>query len=201
VGGGAELDAGRGPADVVVQADLAAEPFGQRVDDGPAGDAGRDDDQYAVAAVLVPAAGLGDAGAVEGFLEDSVEFLVQVPADVVVAVRPGVSGDVDGDQGADLAVRRGRWRPGGRAAHGATAAETAVPAAVRWSSAQKLISSSSLSICGGMPARRVRPVASVQLVMSSRASSSSSPCPDAFPAVLCCTIAADSLARGGWAAC
>jgi hypothetical protein len=45
VGGGAELDCGGVPEDVVVAADEAAESFGQRVDDGFAGDAGRQDDQ------------------------------------------------------------------------------------------------------------------------------------------------------------
>jgi len=43
-----------------------------------------------------------------------------------------------------------------------------------WSSAQKLISSSSVRDCGATPARRVRPVARLQLVMSTRASNSSS---------------------------
>src|SRR5256885_10215180 len=48
-----------------------------------------------------------------------------------------------------------------------------VPGAGMWSSAQKLISSSSVSDCGGTP-RRVRPVVRLQLVMSTRASNSSS---------------------------
>jgi len=43
-----------------------------------------------------------------------------------------------------------------------------------WSSAQKVISSSSVRDCGAT-ARRVRPVARLQLVMSTRATNSSSP--------------------------
>ena len=42
------------------------------------------------------------------------------------------------------------------------------------SSAQKVISSSSVRDCGATPARRVRPLVRLQLVMSTRASSSSS---------------------------
>jgi hypothetical protein len=67
---------------------------------------GAHQDQGAVAAVFAEAVRPRDAGIVEGLVKYPVELLVQVQADVVVAVRPGESGDVDREQGAELAVSR-----------------------------------------------------------------------------------------------
>src|SRR5579862_398483 len=97
-----KLDTSGRSGDVVVAANQAAEPLGQRIDDARGGDAGRDDDQHAITAVLPETGRPGGTGSIEGPLEDSVKFFTHEYADVVVTVRPRKVGDVDREQGAYL---------------------------------------------------------------------------------------------------
>ncbi len=66
VGGGAELDSGGLAGNMVMTTDQAAKPFGQRIYDTCAGDAGRHDDQDAIAAVFLKTAGPGNPRTIEG---------------------------------------------------------------------------------------------------------------------------------------
>jgi hypothetical protein len=122
VGGRAELDPRGLAGHVVVPADQAAQPLGQRIDDAFAGDIGRYHDQGAVPAVLVKAVRPRDSGAVERPLQHVVELLVQVQADFIIPARPGEASDVHREHGAQLTVsRRGGHLPG-RPAHRSFAA-------------------------------------------------------------------------------
>jgi hypothetical protein len=141
MGGCTQLNSGGLTRDMIMTTDQDAKPFGQRIDNACAGDAGRHDDQHAVTTVFVKAAGPGNTRTVEGLFEQPVELLVQVQADVIVAVRSSESGDVNGKNGAHLPISwRGR-RPAGWARHSASAGEAGAvrPAAVFLSSAQKLL--------------------------------------------------------------
>src|SRR5262249_22959945 len=106
-----------------------------------------------------------DAGAVEGLVQDLVKLLVQVEANVIIAVRAGEPGYVHREQGTHLPVSRRGGRPGRWAAHGWPVLGTAPLALAIRSSAQKLIRSFSLTDRGKTPAGKARPVASVQSVM------------------------------------
>src|SRR5207344_3025149 len=101
------------------------------------------------------------------------ELLVQVEANIIVAVRAGEPGDVHREQGTHLPVGRRGGRPGRQAAHGWPVPETAPLALAIRSCAQKLIRSSSLNDRGDPPAGGVRPLASVQFLVSIAASRSS----------------------------
>jgi hypothetical protein len=137
---------------MVVPPDEATQPLRQRVNEALAGDDGRHHDQGTIAAVLAEAVRPRDAGAVEGLMQDLIELLVQVEADIIVAVRAGEPGDVHREQGTHLPVSRRGGRPGRWAAHGWPTAGTGSLALAIRSSAQKLIRSSSLSDRGEMPA-------------------------------------------------
>ena len=108
--------------DMVTPADQAAQRVRERADEALDRYLRRYHDQRAVAAVLPEAFGPRDAGTVEGFLQVLVKPLVQVPADVVVAVGPGEADDVDGEYGAHLAVHRELGGPGQGQVDGVAAA-------------------------------------------------------------------------------
>src|SRR4029079_5165895 len=151
----------------------AAQPLRQRVDEALAGNDRQNHDQGTVAAVLAEAVRPRDAGAVESLVQDLVELLVQVEANVIVAVGAGEPGDVHREQGTHLPVSRrggrlGRWAAHGRPAPGGTPLVLALRSSVR-----QLMSSSALSDRGEMPTGKVRPVASVQFVMRIAAKRSS----------------------------
>jgi hypothetical protein len=118
VGRGPELDARGLARDVIVAADEATEPLGERVDDALEGDSRRHHDERAVAAVFAEAVRPADPGVVERLRQELVERLVQVEPDVVIAVRSGEADDVHGEQGAQLAISGRCGRPDrGRAGH------------------------------------------------------------------------------------
>src|SRR4029079_1646330 len=132
VGGRPELDARGVTGDVVMPPDEAAQPLRQRVDEALAGNDRRYHDQGAVAAVLAEAVRPRDAGAVESLVQDLVELLVEVEANVIVAVRAGEPGDVHREQGTHLPVSRrggrlGRWAAYGKPAAGPTPRVRALP--------------------------------------------------------------------------
>jgi len=87
-----------------VPADQAPEPFRERIDDGLRRHVGREDHDHPVAAVLVLALLPGHPGRGEGLTQYPVQRRAQVELDLVVPVRPGEFGDVDGQHGTDLAA-------------------------------------------------------------------------------------------------
>ena len=94
----------RGPEGASVQQCTGAtrQSFRKRVDNGLRRQIGREDHHHSVAAILVLALLPGHRGPAEGLVQYPVQGRAQMELDLVIPVRPGVFGDVDGQHGADL---------------------------------------------------------------------------------------------------